>query len=137
MITWVGGTCGVPSACRKKESTITILVKQVVMTRSAGRNAMIVRKSNSSTGELSPKKLGAAAAGTDWANEIDGIRNNAVIAIGNNIENIPLNFQPKMPLIPDTGITVLVSACFKASSTSAGLSFPRRVIFSSAMPRAT
>jgi len=76
----------VPSACRKKESTITILVKQVVMTRSAGRNAMIVRKSNSSTGELSPKKLGAAAAGTDWANEIDGIRNNAVKAIMNNIE---------------------------------------------------
>jgi hypothetical protein len=100
IITCVGGTCGVPSACLKKESTMTILVKQVVMTRSAGKKAMIVKKKRSSTGVVRPKKpgdtAGAAAEGV-WANNIDGSINTAATMTGKN----RFSFPPKSPLMSE------------------------------------
>src|SRR5208282_5758210 len=61
--TCVGGTEGVPSACRRKESTTIIRVKEVTMTRIAGNMDNKVINSSSSKGVDMPKKLLPAAGG--------------------------------------------------------------------------
>jgi hypothetical protein len=40
--TWFGGTCCVPNAWRRNESTITILVKDVTMMKNAGASESTV-----------------------------------------------------------------------------------------------
>src|SRR5574340_765068 len=42
--TWFGGTACVPSACRRKANTITILVKEVTMMNKAGAKESTVRR---------------------------------------------------------------------------------------------
>lgn len=42
--TWFGGTVCVPSACRRKANTITILVKDVTMMNRAGAKESTVRR---------------------------------------------------------------------------------------------
>ena len=45
MITWLGGTACVPSAWRSSDSTITMRVKPVIISSSAGRNDSAVKNS--------------------------------------------------------------------------------------------
>jgi hypothetical protein len=55
MIIWFEGACWVPIALRRKESTTTILVNDVVMMRRPGaRERMVIRKNICRTVETSP-----------------------------------------------------------------------------------
>src|SRR4051812_47138160 len=44
---WLGGSCCVPSACRRSESTMMIRVKLVIMTKMAGANESTVSRMTS------------------------------------------------------------------------------------------
>ena len=52
MTTCVGGVCGVPTALRTKESTITIRVNAVTRVRMAGNSVTAVRSNASWSGVL-------------------------------------------------------------------------------------
>ena len=46
MITWLGGAACVPSACRMRDSTITMRVKPVIISTAAGRKLSAVKNSS-------------------------------------------------------------------------------------------
>jgi hypothetical protein len=62
IMTWVGGTCAVPSACLIKESTTTIRVKHVVITNIAGRKDRSVINTIISRGVDKPNRVPVAGA---------------------------------------------------------------------------
>ena len=65
MITWLGGAVCVPSAMRSSDSTMTMRVKTVVSSSSAGRKPSAVRNSSVCTGTeycVLPPAPGTAAA---------------------------------------------------------------------------
>jgi len=74
MSTWVGGTEGVPRACRRKESTTIIRVNEVTMTRIAGNMDNNVRNRSNSNGVDMPKKPPPAAGGAGAAETPEGKR---------------------------------------------------------------
>jgi hypothetical protein len=45
-MTWLGGDDCVPKAWRNKDNTITIRVKPVIMSKTAGKNDKAVKKSS-------------------------------------------------------------------------------------------
>ena len=57
VITWLGGSCCVPSACRNMLSTTTTRTKQVVINRIAGARLSTVSSSITWIVELSPSGL--------------------------------------------------------------------------------
>src|SRR5471032_3270716 len=76
-MTWLGGAACVPMAWRNSDSTITIRVKPVIISRMAGRNDSAVKNSSVwiGTEKLAPPplaptskgRLGPATAGVAWA----------------------------------------------------------------------
>ena len=57
VITWLGGSCCVPIACRSKLSTTTIRTKHVVINNMAGARLSTVKSSITWIVELSPSGL--------------------------------------------------------------------------------
>src|SRR3569623_1676060 len=57
VITWLGGSCCVPKACRKSPSTITIRMKLVVISSTAGARLRTVSSSITWMVEVSPSGL--------------------------------------------------------------------------------
>src|SRR5208283_295972 len=91
--TCVGGTEGVPSACRRKESTTIIRVNEVTITRIAGKmDNNVIKRSNSSGVDIPKKLLPAAAGGAGAAKTPEGKSKQQ--AIGNRLQA-----KAKKPLV--------------------------------------
>src|SRR5208337_419732 len=77
MSTCVGGTEGVPRACRRKESTTIIRVNEVTITRIAGNmDNSVINRSNSNGVDM-PKKPPPAAGGAGAAKTTEGKKQRA------------------------------------------------------------
>ncbi len=57
VITWLGGNCCVPSACRNRPNTTMIRTKLVVISRIAGARLITVNSSITCSVEASPSGL--------------------------------------------------------------------------------